>query len=88
MTQAPIAVEIDAATGEVTERPFTPDELAQRDADRQAAEAAAAAAAAAEAARVQGIKDAQAELKALGLSDAAVATISGYPYPYTEAHDG
>ena len=78
-------IEIDAATGAVVERPFTKEELAQRTADQAAAEAAAAEAAAAEAARVRTIQDAQSELKALGLSDAAVATISGYPYPYSPA---
>ena len=37
-------VEIDAATGEVTERPFTEDEAAQRASDEQAAADAKAAA--------------------------------------------
>lgn len=78
-------IELDAATGEVIERSFTPHEAAQREAERIAAEAAEAQAAAAEAALVQAVQDAQAELKALGLSDAAIATISGYPYPYSPA---
>lgn len=38
-------IEIDAATGIVVERDFTPEELAQREADIAAAEAAAAEAA-------------------------------------------
>lgn len=78
-------VEIDAATGEVVERDYTANEVAQREIDRIAAEAAAAEAAAAEAARVQAVQDAQAELKAMGLSDQTIATISGYPYPYSPA---
>lgn len=44
-------VEIDAATGQVTERDFTPDEIAQREADGAAAVAAAEAAAAEQAAK-------------------------------------
>lgn len=75
-------IEIDAATGEVVERGFTADELAQREADAAAEAERVAAEAQAEAERVAGIQAAQAELKALGLSDAAVAAISGQPYPY------
>lgn len=37
----------------------------------------------AKAARIADIQNAQAELQGLGLGDAAIATISGYPYPYT-----
>lgn len=50
MTDTPIAVEIDCATGTVTERPLTPDEIAEREqqAAAYAAEQAAAEAAAAE----------------------------------------
>ena len=76
-------IEVDATTGEATERPFTADELAQREADALEAQAEADAQAAAEAARVQAVQDAQAELKAMGLSDQTIATISGYPYPYS-----
>ena len=78
-----IAVEIDATTSESVERPFTDEELEQRATDEAAAQAAAEAAAQAETERVAGVQSAQTELKALGLSDAAVATISGYPYPYS-----
>ena len=79
--------EIDYSTNPptVTERDFTPDERAQREADDAAAEAAAAEAAAAEVARIQDVLDAQAELKSMGLSDQTIATISGYPYPYSPA---
>jgi hypothetical protein len=74
--------EVFADTGEIVVRDMTPEELAQYEADAQATADAQAAADAAEAARVKAVQDAQAELKALGLTDAAVATISGYPYPY------
>lgn len=76
------AVEIDAATGDVVRRPLTDEELAQRALDEAAEAERAASAEQAEADRVAGVQSAQAELKALGLSDAAVAAISGYPYPY------
>lgn len=66
----------------VTERDFTPAEAAQRAADEALFAQMQAEAAAAEAARVTSIQDAQAELKAMGLSDNTIATISGYPYPY------
>ena len=36
-----IAIEVNCATGEVTERPLTTEELAQREADAQAAAAKA-----------------------------------------------
>ena len=78
-------VDLDAATGEVVEREYTHLELAQREADALAASQAKAQSDAEEAARVQGVRDSQSELKALGLSDVAVATISGYPYPYSPA---
>lgn len=68
-------IEFNAETGETTERSFTAAEKAQREADAKAMQDA-------EAARVKAVQDAQAELKALGLSANAIATISGYPYPY------
>lgn len=37
----PIAIEVNCATGEVIERPLTAEELAQREADAQAAAAKA-----------------------------------------------
>lgn len=67
----------------VTERAFTPQERAQREADAKAAAEAQAAAEAAEAARAKAVQDAQAELAAMGLSDNTIATISGFPYPYS-----
>ena len=68
---------INAQTGERIERDFTPEELAQREAD-------AAAAAAAEAERVAAVEaaaaaraSAVAKLAALGLDEAEVAAIVG-----------
>lgn len=81
MTPTLVEVTVDG----VTERPMTSDEIAQRQADEAEAQAAADAAAAAEAARVKAVQDAQAELAAMGLSDNTIATISGFPYPYSPA---
>lgn len=70
--------ETDAATGATVQRPMTDAEIKQLEADREAM-------AAREAERIKTVQDAQAELKALGLSDSVIATISGYPYPYSPA---
>jgi hypothetical protein len=59
-------LEIDAATGEVIERDFTPEELAQREAD---AAAHAAAEAAAEAAAAERAAARAALLERLGISE-------------------
>ena len=64
------------------ERDYTPDERAQYEADVAAHERAVTEAAEAERLRVAAVQAAQGELNALGLSDAAIATISGFPYPY------
>lgn len=74
---------INATTGEKTERQFTSAEIAQREADAAAEATRQQAEADAEAARIAAIQSAQDELQGLGLGDAAIATISGYPYPYT-----
>jgi hypothetical protein len=68
---------IDAATGEITERDFTPEEQAQRDADAAAYAAAEAAAAAAEAERAAARESAIAKLASLGLSEVEVAALLG-----------
>lgn len=78
-------LELDAQTGETLERDFTETEWQQREADQIAAKGLAAEAEAAEAARVKAVQNSQAELKAMGLSDQTIATISGYPYPYAPA---
>lgn len=70
-------IEIDVLTGEVTERPFTKDELAQRKADETAAALAAQEAAAAAAAAAKNSADAIAHAKSLGFTDAMIAAM--YP---------
>lgn len=72
-----IAVEIDAATGQAVERPFTDEELAQRAADEAAAVQAEAERQAAEAAAQQHRADAIAHAKSLGFTDAMIAVM--YP---------
>jgi hypothetical protein len=71
------AIEMNCETGEVTERPLTAEEIAQRETDAEAhsieiAEAEAAATAAAEAKA-----SAEAKLTALGLTSDEVAAIIG-----------
>ena len=75
MTDTPVAVDINCETGEVTERPLTAQEIADREAaaaqfaaDQAAKEAADKAAADAKASAV-------AKLAALGLTDAEVAAL-------------
>lgn len=70
-------IEIDAATGEVVERDFTPDELAQREADQVATQAAAEAQADKEAADAAARDAAVAHAKSLGFTDAMIAVM--YP---------
>lgn len=76
MTDAPIAVEVNCETGEVTERPLTAEEIAANAAaaEKAAEDKAAADAAAAEVAAAK--ESANAKLKALGLSDAEIAALS------------
>jgi hypothetical protein len=76
MTTAPTAIEVNCATGEVTERPLTAEEITQRETDAAAyaiekAEQDAAAEAAA-AAKASG----QAKLAALGLTADEIAALS------------
>lgn len=75
-------IEIDAATGEVVERDFTPEEIAQREADQAAAEAAAAAAAAAQAQRDQDALSGVQKLRDLGLTDDEIRAL-GVQIPAT-----
>jgi hypothetical protein len=70
-------VEVDAATGEVTERPFTPDELTQRQKDQAAAAAAAQAAAAKQTADAAARIAALAHARSLGFTDEMIAVM--YP---------
>jgi len=71
MTETLKAIIIDAATGEVTERPLTADELAQREVDIAEAEARQAEAEAKATAR----ESALAKLKALGLTQAEISAL-------------
>ena len=74
MTEStPKAIEVNCETGEVTERPFTTEELAQREAD--------AAAYAAEQAEREAAAEALAALKA----SAKAKLISGQPLTAEEA---
>ena len=70
-------IEIDAVTGEAIERDFTPEELAQREADQAAAAAAQAAAEAEAQAKADAKASALAKLAALGLTEAEAAAIVG-----------
>ena len=76
MTNTPKAIEVNCATGEVTERNLTADEIAQREADA-AAFAIEQAAREAEAAAVAAAKAAgQAKLAALGLTAEEIAALT------------
>ena len=76
-------VEVDAATGQLTERPFTKDELAQRKADEAAAAAAQAAQEAAAATAAANAAAAIAHAKSLGFTDAMISAM--YPALVTVA---
>lgn len=76
MTETLKAVEVNCATGEVTERNLTAEEIAQREADT-AAWATEQAAREAEAAAVAAAKEAaHAKLAALGLTAEEIAALS------------
>jgi hypothetical protein len=70
------AIEVNCATGEVTERPLTAEEIAQREADAVAFAEEKAAKEAADVANAAAKHSAQEKLKALGLSDIEVAAIT------------
>jgi alkylhydroperoxidase family enzyme len=70
-TEILIATEINAATGEVTERPMTAEELSQRKID----EAEAAAQLAAKEAKAATRASALAKLKELGLTEQEIAAL-------------
>ena len=71
----PIAVEVNCETKEVTERPLTAEEIAQREADAAAAAAAEAERVAAEEARQAARAAAVQRCKALGFTDEEIATL-------------
>ena len=70
------AIEVNCATGEVVERPLTPDELAQREADAAVFAAAEHEKEVAEAAAQAAKESANAKLAALGLTPEEIAALS------------
>ena len=73
----PIAIEVNCETGDVTERPLTAEEIAQREADAAAAAAAEAEREAEEAAKAATKQSAIDKLAALGLTPEEAAAIVG-----------
>ena len=71
----PTAIEVNCSTGEVTERPLTAEEIAQREADAAAFAAQKAADDAAADAAAAAKASAQAKLAALGLTAAEIAAL-------------
>ena len=69
------AIEVNCSTGEVTERPLTTEEIAQREADAQAYATQKAEEEAAKAAEEAAKASAQAKLKALGLTAEEVTAL-------------
>ena len=76
MTDTPMKVVVDCATGESTTVPLTEAELAQREIDRVAYEAQQAELEAAEQAKETLKASANAKLLALGLTQAEVAALT------------
>jgi hypothetical protein len=76
MTDTPMKVIVDCATGESTTVPLTEEELAQREIDRVASEAEQAEREAAEQAQEALKASANAKLLALGLTEAEVAALT------------
>lgn len=76
MTEAVMAIEVNCETGEVTERPLTAEELAQREVDAAAGIAAEAERIAAKEAADAAKKSANAKLAALGLTAEEIAALS------------
>jgi hypothetical protein len=76
MTDTPMKVIVDCATGESTTVPLTEAELAQREIDRVAAEATEAERKAAEQSQANLKASANAKLLALGLTQAEVAALT------------
>lgn len=76
MTDTPMKVIVDCATGESTTVPLTPEELEQRELDRLAYEASEATRKAAEEEKETLKASANAKLKALGLTADEIAAIT------------
>ena len=77
MSDTPIAVIVNCETGQVEERPLTPEEIAQREADTAAAAVAEAERVAAEEAKAAAKASAIAKLVALGLTEEEAAAFVG-----------
>jgi hypothetical protein len=77
MSDTPIAVIVNCETGQVEERPLTPEEIAQREADAAAAAAAQAERDAAEEAKAAAKASAIAKLEALGLTADEASALLG-----------
>jgi len=76
MTDTFTAVEVNCTTGEVTERPLTAEEIAQREVDAAAYAVELAAREAAEAAALAAKESAQSKLAALGLTADEITAIT------------
>jgi hypothetical protein len=76
MTDTPMKVIVDCATGESTTVPLTAEELAQRETDRLAWEAREAEELAAKEAKEAAVASANAKLAALGLTADEIAAIT------------
>ena len=71
----PTAIEMNCATGEVTERPFTAEEIAQLEADAAAYAARKAEEEAEAQAKATAKASARAKLAALGLTEDEIAAL-------------
>jgi hypothetical protein len=76
MSETLTAVEVNCTTGEVTERPLTAEEIAQREADATAHAVAEAAREAEASATAEAKASAEAKLSALGLTAEEIAALS------------
>ena len=77
MTDTPIKIEVNCATGEVTESPLSSEEIAQRQISAQRAAEEQAAREAEAQAKAEAKASAKAKLAALGLSDTEIAALLG-----------
>ena len=77
MSETLIAVEVDALTGVVTERPLTVEEIAEREAMAAQAEAERQAREAEQIAKEEAKISALAKLQSLGLSEEEAKAIAG-----------
>jgi len=76
MSDTPIKIEVNCATGIAVEVPLTAEEIAQREVDAIAAATAQAEREAAEQAEADAKASAQAKLSALGLSAEEIAALT------------